>query len=152
MGVLVLVFGNVFYSNCSVNRDDVEKMNTSSLIDKISLLFKKQARVAKREDTTETSFDTNLASFYYKRIKHERTRKAKYADYAIMDDEYPEISSALDLYADNATKDRTDGNPIQVKSEDARVQNILDDLIDRTKIQEMLWDTARDMEIGRAHV
>ena len=120
-------------------------MNTSSLIDKIGSMFKRQAKVVKRGDTTETSFDTNIASFYYKKIKIERTRKAKYADYAIMDDEYPEISSALDLYADNATKDRTDGNPIQVKSEDARVQNILDDLIERTKIQTMLWDTARDM-------
>jgi len=117
-----------------------------SLFNKISSLFGKQVQVSKRrEDTTETSFGTNLASFYYKRIKHERTRKAKYADYAIMDDEYPEISSALDLYADNATKDHADGNPIQVKSENIRVQNILDDLVDRIKIQRILWDTARNM-------
>ena len=120
-------------------------MNTSSLIDKIGSMFKRQAKIVKREDTTETSFDTSVASFYYKKIKLERTRKAKYADYVIMDDEYPEISSALDLYADNATKDREDGYPIQVKSENTRVQNILDDLIERTKIQTMLWDTARDM-------
>ena len=34
---------------------------------------------------------------------------AKYGDYGIMDDEYPEISTALDLHTDNARKEKGEG-------------------------------------------
>jgi len=117
------------------------------LIDKISAVFSKQAPpVKKREETTESSFESLAASYYYKKIKLERTRKAKYADYLIMDEEYPEISTALDLYADNATKEKGEsGNPIEFKSKDPKVQNIIDELLKRTKIQETIWDTARNI-------
>jgi len=86
------------------------------LIDKVSAALSKLAPpVKKREETTETSFESLAASLYYKKIKLERTRKAKYADYLIMDEEYPEISTALDLYADNATKEKgKSGNPIEI--------------------------------------
>mgnify|MGYP005844378067 CR=1 FL=1 len=117
------------------------------LIDKISAALSKLAPpTKKREETTETSFESLAASLYYKKIKLERTRKAKYADYLIMDEEYPEISTALDLYADNATKEKwKSGNPIEIKSKDTRAQNIINELLKRTKIQEMLWDTARNI-------
>jgi hypothetical protein len=117
------------------------------LIDRITGIFSKSAPAPKkREETTETSLESLVASHYYQKIKLERTRLAKYGDYIIMDDEYPEISTALDLYADNATKEKAEGGePIELKSENSRVKNILDDLIERTKIQETLWDTARNV-------
>jgi hypothetical protein len=116
------------------------------LIDKISSLFAKSAPPPKRrEETTETSTETIFESFYYKKVKLERTRRAKYGDYVVMDEEYPEISTALDLYADNATKEKTEGSSIEVKSRNTRVQNLLDDLMKRTKVQETLWDTARSI-------
>jgi hypothetical protein len=82
------------------------------LIDKISAVFSKQAPpVKRREETTETSFESLAASYYYKKIKLERTRKAKYADYMIMDDEYPEVSTCL---AGN-TLIQTIGGPVRIK-------------------------------------
>ncbi|MEW6374789.1 MAG: hypothetical protein AB1502_03240 [Thermodesulfobacteriota bacterium] len=120
------------------------------LINKISALFFKAApeseKPRRREDTTEASLDVGVISFYYKKVKLERTRKAKYGDYEVMDDEYPEISTALDLYADNATKDRNeDGDVIEIKTDNSKVKNILNEMIDRTRLQQALWDTARQM-------
>ena len=40
--------------------------------------------VKKREETTETSLESLVASYYYKKIKLERTRLAKYGDYLII--------------------------------------------------------------------
>jgi len=113
------------------------------LIDKITALFTKAEPQTPRELTTETSVEVGLISYYFKKMKLERTRKAKYGDYAIMDDEYPEISTALDLYADNATKEREDGSAFQVKSKESRVQNMLNDLVQRTKLKDSIWETAR---------
>lgn len=117
------------------------------LIDKISSIFNKTAeKPPRREETTESSLDVGVASYYYKQVQLERTRRAKYGDYVLMDEEYPEISTALDLYADNATKDRNEaGDPFDVKAEETKVQNIINETIERTKIKEMIWDTARAM-------
>ncbi|MCJ7655505.1 MAG: portal protein, partial [Dehalococcoidia bacterium] len=117
------------------------------LIDRITAaLAKFSGPLRRREDTTETSLEAGIASFYYQMIKLERTRLAKYADYELMDEEYPEISTALDLYADNATKEKgEEGNVIDVVSKNSRVQNIIEELMDRTNIEDLLWDTARQL-------
>jgi hypothetical protein len=116
------------------------------LIDKITALFAKAEPQTAREQTSETSVEVGLISYYFKKMKLERTRKAKYGDYVIMDDEYPEISTALDLYADNATKEREeDGSPFKVRSKESRVQNMLNDLVERTKLKDSIWETARRM-------
>src|SRR4030042_911412 len=66
------------------------------LIDKISSIFLKSVPpVKKREETTETSLESLVASYYYKKIKLERTKLAKYGDYLIMDDKYPEILTTV---------------------------------------------------------
>jgi ABC-type thiamine transport system substrate-binding protein len=48
------------------------------LIDKISALFSKAApeseKPRRKEDTTEASLDVGVISFYYKKVKLERTR------------------------------------------------------------------------------
>jgi hypothetical protein len=56
------------------------------------------------------------------------------------------VHNCLDLYADNATKEKGDaGDAIEVKSDNPKVRNILEGVTDRTGIQETLWDTARGM-------
>ena len=51
------------------------------LIDKISTLFSKSAPpIRKREETTETSVEAGIISYYYQKVKLERTRLAKYGD------------------------------------------------------------------------
>jgi hypothetical protein len=103
----------------------------------------------RREETTETSTTAGVIDYYYQLVKLERTRRAKYNDYEIMDEEYPEISTAIDAFADNATKERdAEGDVIGLKSQDPRVKNILGEMIERVGIQEMMWDTARLMEKG----
>lgn len=115
------------------------------LIDRITgMLSKPEEKPKKREETSETS--RNVALYYYQMVKLERTRRARYADYRIMDEEYVECSAALDTFADSAAKDRDEeGGPIEITSEDPKTQNILDELVDRTKIQETIWDTARNV-------
>lgn len=48
----------------------------------------------RREGTTETSTTAGVIGYYYLLVKLERTRRAKYNDYEIMDEEYPEVSTA----------------------------------------------------------
>jgi hypothetical protein len=62
------------------------------LIDRITGMFSKSVPSPKRrEETTETSLESLVASHYYQKIKLERTRLAKYGDYLIMDEEYSAI-------------------------------------------------------------
>lgn len=47
-----------------------------------------------------------VGRWYYDQVKTEQTRLARYRDYDLMDAEFPELSSALDIYAGNATHRR----------------------------------------------
>ncbi|MEM3112780.1 MAG: portal protein [Candidatus Anstonellales archaeon] len=124
----------------------MEKINLP-LIGKISSMISRLAPAPKkREETTETSTYVGVVSYYYQKTKLERTRLAKYGDYEEMDETYPEISSSLDLYADNATKERGQtGEVIEIKTDDPKVRNVLDELITRLRLNDTLWDTARNM-------
>ena len=98
----------------------MEIMVNVLLIDKISALFSRSASpIRKREETTETSIGAGIISYYYQKVKLERTGLAKYGDYEIMDDKYPEISTALGLYTDNAIEEKGEGgewsSPSRVK-------------------------------------
>lgn len=70
----------------------------------------------------------------------------RYADYEEMDD-YPIISSALDIFADDSTQTDTQSNRMMwVSAKDLRVQTILDDLFHRTlRIEEELWEITRTL-------
>lgn len=67
-------------------------------------------------------------------------------DYARMD-EYAEISSALDIYADDATqKDSTSGKVLWVESEDENIKEELTDLFDnRVDIENNIWEITRNL-------
>jgi len=63
----------------------------------------------------------------YLRIEHDLL--ARYVDYEEMDD-YPEISTAIDIFADDATQPDTQINrSLWVTAKDRKIQNILDDLL-----------------------
>ncbi len=121
------------------------------LIDRITGIFTKsqEGHKIQRDQTSESSL---AAAYYFKQMQLERTRKAKYGDYRVMDDDYVEVSSALDLYADNATKERDEeGSAFEIISEDPKAKNILGEMVDRTKLQEAMWDTAREIaKMGEA--
>lgn len=72
---------------------------------------------------------------------------ARYADYENMDD-YPEIASALDIYADDATMPSLEagGRSIWVTSPNNRVVKDLDHVLhDRVKIEDDIWGLARTL-------
>ena len=66
-----------------------EKKNLT-LIDRMTGFFSKTAKSVRRGETTETGREAGVVSYYYKKIQLERTRIAKYGDYVLMDEEYPE--------------------------------------------------------------
>ena len=114
------------------------------LIGRLTATFSKsEERKLAPQDTSETSL---TAAYYYKKVALERTRKACYGDYRLMDESYVEISAALDLYSDNAAKDIDDAKgPFTVTAEESKVQTILDEMIDRTLMKEKFWDTVRSV-------
>jgi hypothetical protein len=70
----------------------------------------------------------------------------RYADYENMDD-YPEISAALDIYADDATiTDAVHGRVIWGTSKDKVVRDIINDLLHRRiRIEEDVWAAMRTL-------
>lgn len=85
-------------------------------------------------------------SFYEQATRLINTRRELYRDYDEMDAECPEFSSAMDIYADNATRGDSDGSEhLIIKSDDPRVSKILTDLRDRLGLDQMLWTLARDI-------
>lgn len=71
---------------------------------------------------------------------------SRFFDYSRMD-EYAEISSALDIYADDATqKDSMTGKVLWVESEDDSIKDELTDLFDnRVDIENNIWEITRNL-------
>lgn len=80
----------------------------------------------------------------YLRLEHDLL--GRYVDYEEMDD-YPEISTALDIFSDDASQPETQINrTIWVESQDESVQRVLDDLFHKTlRIDEEIWEIARTL-------
>jgi len=107
------------------------------------------------EKTVETSTETGrgagedrgIADVYYEKVKIERTRMAAYADYDLMDEEFPELSSALDIYADNAIAGDSDEeeDKFAIECEDDKVKEVLEDTNKRVDMHGILWPTVRDI-------
>lgn len=79
-------------------------------------------------------------------LKLESDLLSRYADYEDMDD-YPEISTAIDIFADDSTQPNTPLNrTVWVTSRDLTVANTLDDLFHkRLRLDEEIWEIARTM-------
>jgi hypothetical protein len=84
--------------------------------------------------------------YYEKQMKMVHTRKELYALYDEMDQECPEFSSAMDVYADNATRGESEDRPsVQLVCDDARALKVMTETRDRLDMEEILWPMARDI-------
>lgn len=82
--------------------------------------------------------------WYEEAVKMEQTRRAKYRDFDLMDAEDPVLNSALDVYADNATKgDSGDDKVVEIVSDDELIVEILGDVRDRLALDTETWSIAR---------
>lgn len=79
-------------------------------------------------------------------LKLEHDLMARFVDYEEMDD-YPELASAIDIYADDATQVESLLNKVcWVDSPDKTVQSILEDLLwKRLRVDEEVWEICRTL-------
>lgn len=79
-------------------------------------------------------------------VKLDQDLMSRYTDYEDQDD-YPELGSALDLYADDATvQDILSGRSLWFESEDTAVESLLDDMIVvNLRAEEHIWEIARSL-------
>lgn len=83
---------------------------------------------------------------YEARVKLIDSRRSKYTIYEEMDAESPEYASALDIYADNATRGDQEGKQaLTIKSPDARVAKVLERVRKDLGLDDILWTLARDL-------
>jgi len=80
----------------------------------------------------------------YLRLEHDLL--SRYVDYEEMDD-YPEVSSAIDIYADDASQPDTQlQRTVWVSSPDKTLQGVLDDLFHkRLRLDEEIWEIVRSL-------
>lgn len=99
----------------------------------------------KHEEYLKSQFAKATYDHYIRATTLEIDRRKSFEDYSVMD-YTPEISSALDIYADESlTKDEY-GSILQVECESTRIEkvikNLFDDVLD---IEHNLWQWARNM-------
>lgn len=88
----------------------------------------------------------NALGWYEAQAKDTKTRLGIYKAYDEMDEEVPEFASAMDIYADNATRSDADGRvTLVLKSDNPTAQRILNETRDRLKLEDLLWSLARDI-------
>lgn len=99
-------------------------------------------------DSINDVFDIEGGSILYENYEKFRTlsidRYRQYATYEQMADD-PIISSALDLYADDATQSDSNGNQIWINSDNTKWEQICNTILNGTKIPEQLWKIARSL-------
>lgn len=93
-----------------------------------------------------SSVDAQMSGDVKSMLELDRRMLYRYRDYEEMDD-YPDISSALDIYADDATQvDSEKGKTVWVHSSDEQVKNELTDLFDkRIEVDNVIWELTRNL-------
>jgi len=85
-------------------------------------------------------------NWYINQIRTELSKDKLYDMFTEMDRESPELSSALDIYADNAVQSDNDWEPvIKIDTKSAKVKKVLTDFIDTVKLNDSVWTIARDL-------
>ena len=94
------------------------------------------------------AFDTfarAASSLYTQALQGAAERSERVRDYEEMD-QSPEISKALDIYADDSTTYSEEGDVIEIVSDDERIAQELEELFyDRLDIEFYLWNWVRNM-------
>lgn len=73
----------------------------------------------------------------------ELNRKRRYADYEEMD-EYPEIGSAFDIYADDSSSPGTAAERWVVEGKNAMAIDDVERMFERIRMDKLLWDLSRN--------
>ncbi len=82
---------------------------------------------------------------YYHNIYSPLDRYTRYADFEAMDD-VPEIHTALNIYADNATVKNEYDDILEIISEDDKILEALENLFySRLDVESMLWNIVRNL-------
>lgn len=88
----------------------------------------------------------STGAWYDEQMESNTGRIAKYNDYRLMDEEDPEISSALDIYADNATKGESETDTvIEIISDNVTLIEVLEEHIQRLRLDDELWSITREL-------
>lgn len=91
------------------------------------------------------SFQKAAASIYQQGLGGGIERTERYRDYDEMD-HYPEISRALDIYADDSMVYGSEGKVLEIRSEDNKIKEELEQLYyERLDIEFHLWTWIRNM-------
>lgn len=91
------------------------------------------------------SFQRAAQSIYQQTLQGSVERLERYKDYEEMD-HYPEITRALDIYADDSMVYGAEGNVLKIVSDDEKLQNELEELFyERLDIEFHLWTWIRNM-------
>lgn len=108
------------YTQYKFNKKDLLKTTSKAEYEKEKLTAQQSSYLSKQWRKVENEIYTQ--SVYY-----EPTRLAAYYDYESMEFT-PEISAALDIYAEESTTPSEDGHMLTIYSESARIKSILLDL------------------------
>lgn len=140
---------------------NIEKLGSKDvgLYPKLTMLFKRgfgrkyvvdpeklDAPVKKRhQQQLQNQFEKATYDHYLRATTLEVDRLKTYEDYVVMD-YTPEISSALDIYADECLTKDQDGSILHVDTDNERIKKVLENLFyDILDIDHNLWHWTRNM-------
>lgn len=108
-----------------------------------------ETRGKEKEQPRGTGFGASAQKagvWYDEQMQIDQSRIAKYADYKLMDTEDPELASALDIYADNATKGENETDVvIHIATPVKKIAKILNETIKRANLDHQLWSITREL-------
>lgn len=138
--------------------DELAKL-FENLIDKVNTIVNRNKQPETHDTSIETranqkdgtGYDigdsfTSTYEWYSSEIALENVRRKIYKEYEQMDTEDTEISSALDIYADNATSgDSDDVEVITINTEDDTVKEILEQVKEDLNLDIQAWSIIRNI-------
>jgi len=100
--------------------------------------------VPAEEESYMSSITSNRGRSTIQLPRVEATRRGRYRDVERMD-EHPEISSAFDIYSDDASQEDIKGNPILIETDDPLLRREAEKFLENTRIDKYLWDIVRNV-------
>ena len=107
--------------------------------------FAGSKRTVVREEARSARFGT--VTYYWEQTKLESERKNQYDEYAALNCDMPEVSAALDTYADNSVAG-THGDSYEVNTEHSGAKFAFKMLEDLTGLKSDTWNTIRDLYLN----
>lgn len=130
-------------------RDTVQKLFRRQAAGQVAALSRGASGEATMPRQIPTTPDSGMSGAYMQlatMLSVDTDLMLRFADYENMDD-YPEVSAALDIYADDATvADTVHESTIWGTSKDKVIRDIINDLLDRRlHIEDEIWTAIRTM-------